>query len=312
MDYVFGTHNFRSEIVWHYKRWSNAKKGLLQQHQNILFFSASETFKWNEKLSNYSSTTNIEQIMQKRARDVRGKAVYATDVDGNTLYIDEKRGVPLGDVWEIPFLNPKARERTGYPTQKPLLLLERIVELTTNEGDCVLDPFCGSGTTMVASSLLKRNYVGIDISPDAVRLSEERLANPVRTESKLLKNGSQTYINNNPWVDAHLIGLPYTRIHRNSGLDALLKNKIDGKPCFIRVQREGESLAVLIDQVKRAASNKGDVTLLIIATENDLFLPHDSFVKIIASPALQINSLIKKGINSKEPKLQELISKMAH
>ena len=63
----------------------------------------------------------------------------------------------MSDVWEIPFLNPKAKERVGYTTQKPILLLERIIEISTDENDIVLDPFCGSGTTLVASSKKYRN-----------------------------------------------------------------------------------------------------------------------------------------------------------
>lgn len=70
---------------------------------------------------------------------------------GEIVLDTQKRGVPLSDVWEIPFLNPKAKERVGYPTQKPILLLERIIEISTDENDVVLDPFCGSGTTLVAS-----------------------------------------------------------------------------------------------------------------------------------------------------------------
>ena len=86
-------------------------------------------------------------------------------------------------------MNPKAKERTGYPTQKPLILLEKIIELTTDKNDVVLDPFCGSGTTLVAAQLLHRQYIGIDISQDAIEMSQSRINQPVKTESDLLKKG---------------------------------------------------------------------------------------------------------------------------
>ena len=89
---------------------------------------------------------------------------YKQDKKGNIILGGEKKGVPLSDVWEIPFLNPKAKERVGYPTQKPILLLQQIIKIATDENDLVLDPFCGSGTTCVASKLLNRNYIGIDKS----------------------------------------------------------------------------------------------------------------------------------------------------
>jgi site-specific DNA-methyltransferase (adenine-specific) len=81
----------------------------------------------------------------------------------------------MRDVWEIPFLNPKAKERTGYPTQKPIDLLLRIVDSSSNEGDIVLDPFCGSVTTLVAAKLRSRKWIGIDSNEDAVRISQQRL-----------------------------------------------------------------------------------------------------------------------------------------
>ena len=102
-----------------------------------------------------------------------------------------KRGVPLSDVWDIPFLNPKAKERTGYPTQKPLLLLERIIGLATNEGDCVLDPFCGSGTTLVAAQSLNRAALGIDVSEDAVELTKKRLEDPLGANLAFSKSGGR-------------------------------------------------------------------------------------------------------------------------
>ena len=111
LDGVFGPENFRSEIVWCYRRWSNARKGLLPSHQTILFYSRSEAFKFNSLTTSYSESTNLDQILQKRARDNRGKAVYARDKNGEPITNGAKRGVPLGDVWNIPYLNPKAKGR---------------------------------------------------------------------------------------------------------------------------------------------------------------------------------------------------------
>ncbi len=159
LDKVFGAKNFQSEIIWSYKRWSNSKKGLLPTHQNIYFYSKTKDFKFNKIYTAYSETTNIDQILQKRTRDKNNKSIYDLDKNGETKQADKKKGVPLSDVWDIPYLNPKAKERVGYPTQKPLILLERIINLITNENDTVLDPFCGSGTTCVASKLLNRNYI---------------------------------------------------------------------------------------------------------------------------------------------------------
>ncbi len=126
LDKVFSRDNFQSEIIWAYKRWSNAKKGLLNSHQVIFFYSKTQDFKFNTIYTDYSATTNLDQILQDRERDENGKATYKKDKNGNVILGKEKKGVPLSDVWEIPYLNPKAKERTGYPTQKPVLLLNQI------------------------------------------------------------------------------------------------------------------------------------------------------------------------------------------
>ena len=146
LDEIFGSDMFRSEIIWHYKRWSNAQKNLLPAHQTIFYYSKTENYKFNLELGDYSATTNVDQILQKRQRDEHRKAIYARDENGEIISNGVKNGVPLSDVWEIPFLNPKAKERNGYPTQKPILLLEKIINLATDKGAIVLDPFCGSGT----------------------------------------------------------------------------------------------------------------------------------------------------------------------
>lgn len=77
-------------------------------------------------------------------------------------------------------MNPKAKERTGYPTQKPIELLERIIRISTDEGDCVLDPFCGSGTTLVSAKLLNRDYIGIDINTDAIEITKKELLSHIK------------------------------------------------------------------------------------------------------------------------------------
>src|SRR5207248_2426721 len=86
-----------------------------------------------------------------------------------------KGGKPLDDVWDIPAIAPTAAERTGYPTQKPLALLKRIIQLASNAGDVVLDPFCGSGTTLVAAQELGRCWIGIDANPQAIEIARRRL-----------------------------------------------------------------------------------------------------------------------------------------
>ena len=91
-------------------------------------------------------------------------------------YLDTQRGVPFGDVWtDIPPLNAQAQERLGYPTQKPEALLDRIVQISTQEGDRVLDPFCGCGTTVSTAQRLNRRWVGIDITHLAITLIKHRL-----------------------------------------------------------------------------------------------------------------------------------------
>ncbi len=91
-------------------------------------------------------------------------------------YLDEQRGMPLGDVWtDIAPINARAAERLGYPTQKPEALLERIIRLSSNEGDLVLDPFCGCGTTVAVAERLERKWIGIDISATAIEIMRRRL-----------------------------------------------------------------------------------------------------------------------------------------
>lgn len=91
LDKVFGMKNFRSEIIWSYKRWSNSKKGLLNSHQNIYFYSKSNDFKFNQFYTDYAPTTNIDQILQDREKTTNGKSIYKTDEKGNIVLGKEKK-----------------------------------------------------------------------------------------------------------------------------------------------------------------------------------------------------------------------------
>lgn len=267
LDDVFGESNFRSEIIWSYKRWSNSRKDLLPNHQVILFYSKSKVNTFNTIYTDYSPTTNIDQILQERARE-NGKAVYKRDDDGNIVSAGEKKGVPLSDVWDIPFLNPKAKERTGYPTQKPIELLKRIIEIGSNKGGIVLDPFCGSGTTLVAAKLMDRQFIGCDINPDAVSLSTERLEQPFMTESALLKKGVKSYYTKTEYEKAILEELDCTIVQRNKGIDGFTKQHIDGKPVAVKIQKHEESIDEAVRLLDAAGKKKGcSRTILVAHTE---------------------------------------------
>jgi len=298
---IFGESNFLSEIIWSYKRWSNSSNKLTPNHQNILFFSKTEKYTFNKIYTEYSATTNVDQILQKRSRDVYGKTIYARETDGRIISSGEKKGVPLSDVWEIPFLNPKAKERTGYPTQKPILLLDKIIEISTNEGDVILDPFCGSGTTLVAAKIKRRRFIGIDILQEAVDLTKSRLETLVKTESALLNKGRSSYTNVDEKSLKILSGLDILPVQRNTGMDAILKKHYLSKPVPIRIQREHETIFEAATKLSGAAKKKGARIAFLVAINQTQDLLDFGFenciIRIIKSPALEINFIIDAGIN---------------
>lgn len=321
LDEIFGSDQFRSEIIWTYRRWSNSAKGLMPAHQTIFYYSKTAQFKFNRIYCPYSETTNVDQILQLRARDEHGVSVYATDQNGEVIYSGDKKGVPLSDVWEIPFLNPKAKERTGYPTQKPVLLLERVIEVASDPGDLVLDPFCGSGTTLVAARLMGRHSTGIDCSPEAVKLTKSRLIEPDKTESNLLKKGRAAYANANQHLLSILTGLDFVAVQRNSGIDAFLNTAADTSPIPIYIQRQDESIADAANKLMRAAKSKNVVLAILVRTHEEMSMSTlfdeeiPQFIKLVDATALQIKqtletqitSIVAKHISSKSRKVDSQI-----
>lgn len=240
----------------------------MSSHQTILFYSRSAAFKFNTMTTAYSASTNLDQILQKRIRDERGKAIYARDDFGEPVTNGAKKGVPLGDVWEIPYLNPKAKERVGYPTQKPVLLLERIIQICTDPQDLVVDPFCGSGTTLVAAHLLDRRSVGIDTSEEALKLAAQRLDAPMKTESRLLEQGRQSYVRKDLELLECLKGIDFHPVHRNKGIDAILAAEWHGQPVCIRIQRSNETIEEAAIALCSATERKGGAKLILVVIEH--------------------------------------------
>jgi len=171
LDDVFGYNNFRNEIVWCYKRWPAKQKNFQSMHDIILRYSKSDNVVWNQLFDDFTEQT------KKRIKG--GKKIEHYEGESGKILIrateEMSPGVAMCDYWNIPMIAGQAKERLGYPTQKPEALLERIIKASSNKGDLILDPFCGCGTAVAVSQRLSRKWIGIDISPTSVKLMEKRV-----------------------------------------------------------------------------------------------------------------------------------------
>ena len=168
LDAVFGRKQFRNEIVWSYHRWTGATKHFQRMHDILLFYAkGSKSGVFNALTEPYSLKSKHKG---KRHTTIQSDGSLEQSYTGDTI-----REKAMRDVWELSYLNSQAKERVGYPTQKPLALLDRIIKASSNPDDIVLDPFCGCATTLVAADRLQRNWIGIDISPKAAELVVDRI-----------------------------------------------------------------------------------------------------------------------------------------
>ncbi|MCY4246501.1 MAG: DNA methyltransferase [Chloroflexi bacterium] len=183
LDAIFDNRNFRNEIIWHYRRWTAGSKHFQRMHDVILRYTKSQDFVFNLQYEPYGDWIKKDYGY---VDEETGKRWRWHTVKGNRYKVfleDENRGVKLNDVWIIPYLGSTAKERLGYPTQKPLALLERIIRASSNEGDIVLDPFCGCGTAIAAAHKLNRQWIGIDITHLSIALQKYRLGDMFELES---------------------------------------------------------------------------------------------------------------------------------
>lgn len=184
MDSVFGKKNFKNEIIWDYSGNSTSDNFFPKKHDTLLFYSKNELYTFNKVYRPYAPAT----IKRYNHEDKHGRFKIST-LNGKTekVYM-KKEGCQVQDVWSDCPIVRKKEEKTGHPTQKPRVLLERIIEASSNEGDLVLDPFCGCATTCVASENIKRKWIGIDLSPKAGDLVKLRLKKELGYGRDKLKN----------------------------------------------------------------------------------------------------------------------------
>ncbi|MCY3540426.1 MAG: DNA methyltransferase [Gammaproteobacteria bacterium] len=176
MDAIFGRKNFRNEIIWCYEVGGRSKQKFASKHDILLYYSKSNKSKFNAdqvRLERRKTHMKIEidenGTEWQVKRDAKSGKIYRYPID---------IGVLCPDWWsDIQQLNRSDPQRTGYPTQKPLALYERVIKASTDENDIVLDPFAGCATTCVAAEKLNRQWVGIDIWPEVQDVVVNRLEN---------------------------------------------------------------------------------------------------------------------------------------
>ncbi|MDE0243181.1 MAG: DNA methyltransferase [Candidatus Kaiserbacteria bacterium] len=176
MDCIFDKSNFRNEIIWCYTGPSNTRKWFPRKHDTILFYSKGKNSKFNK---------NDVTVPYKMIGIGKGDSIFSDGDDEKRVEELLKRGKVPEDWWADDHLTNVSAwrgERTGYPTQKPLKLLERIIKASSDEDDLVLDPFCGCATALIAAEKENRKWIGIDLSPVARFLIRNRM----RRETNLL------------------------------------------------------------------------------------------------------------------------------
>jgi DNA modification methylase len=234
-DDLFGYSNFKNEIIWYYGAGGRGHKKFGRKHDTILFYTKQASgYTFNDREIRVEMKAGKSSFGGRLETDETGRKYRLVWGTGRKklykYYLDEGK-IPE-DVWEIPSIQSQDNERLGYPTQKPETLLERIIKASSNEGDIVLDAFCGCGTTIAVAQRLKRRWIGIDISPTACRVMGERL------EAMGLKQNKDFVIKDMPktveelriypafefqnWVINALGGVPNKIKVRDMGIDGKL------------------------------------------------------------------------------------------
>ena len=250
MDTLFGKQNFRREITWSNEDSSGFKSkanNWIRSGETIFYFVKSKQYTFNKQYLPRTDATlkRYDKVDENRRRY---KVYQNEDGSERRSYLNLEKGVGMRNVWtDIPSFQKvnkrkkdQSREYTGYPTQKPLKLLDRIIQASSNEGDIVLDPFCGCATACVAAERLHRHWVGIDISPDAEDITKLRLTEEVDESSNLFNPLTDVIVLKDPPArtdnaeeKARQMRLPAYQTHKNE-LFGRQEGKCNGCQEFFR------------------------------------------------------------------------------
>jgi len=216
MDAIFGQKQFRNQIIWCYSTSGRSKRTFAQKHDVLLFYSRSKHYYW----SDYRIPVSQKYLdSHYRQLDAEGRRCRIRVDHGKTRTYYPEEGMICNDWWtEFPYVNSQAKERTGYPTQKPIDLYKRIITASSKEGSVICDPFAGCATTLVAAEGLGRQWVGIDIWERAHevvidRLETEGLLSDSRGGADHLSLGDIHYVVKPPdRTDGGEIAAPFLRV----------------------------------------------------------------------------------------------------
>ena len=278
-DYLFGFDNFRNELVWCFSGGGVPKRDFARKHNVIFRYSKSKDY-----------TFNTDDVRQSYSEEIlsRPKSSYAEhSYKSNPGRMTEgwdlnPKGKHPDDWFYIPIVNPCAKERIGYPTQKPRPLLEKIIKASSNKGEVVLDAFCGCGTTIFEAQKLGRKWIGIDISPTACRTMAQNMSKDFNLQEGkdfLLKDLPKTVaeLREYPafefqnWAVNAIGGMPSKVKSRDMGIDGKLYPVEDIK----KTKKEGMNLFGEIDnyipvQVKRTDQvGRPDIENFMAAIKRD-------------------------------------------
>ncbi|KKL59218.1 hypothetical protein LCGC14_2217530, partial [marine sediment metagenome] len=224
-DKIFGINNFRNEIIWHYSGTGRPKTKYKRKHDTILFYTKTNKYTFNvetvpikpKSIGKYSEIDS----------DGRRYKIYRNP-DGTERSRSYMKPQPIDDVWEIPIINVMAKERLGYPTQKPEKLLERIVKISSNEEDIVLDAFCGCGTTLAVAQKLNRQWIGIDVSPIGCTVMSKRIGYQLKDVQGMKFSLEQAkkldWMDFQKWTIKAIDGIPLTKKGADKGIDGWQNN----------------------------------------------------------------------------------------
>jgi DNA modification methylase len=244
MDEVFGENNFQNEIIWNYGLGGSSPKRWQRKHDNILFYSKSTKWVFNPHMVNATSQRMVGQLKKD------------------------------DDVWDIPSLNNMAKERLGYPTQKPECLLERIIEASSNKGDLILDPFCGCGTAIAVAHQLQRKWIGIDVSPTACRVMQKRLKERGQIDVKIIGMPTTageltdlTPFEFQNWVIDKLHGIHNNKKTGDKGIDGwVFGSVLNSSQVPVQVKQEKDIGRNVVDNfhsaIRRVGKSKGFIYAL--------------------------------------------------